>query len=310
MSLSDEYLEGLVRRAASVRDEELDAASEAEASRALFEEIVGTVPSSAEPGGSRSMRRSPRHRIGRRVAVIAVAAATAIAATTLTVGGRSTIEVRAADAVANPAKVSRQLRAQGIQADVLVVPGSLPGTWWHLFFAPEAEVDELTWARLQAQVGTRVSGLPNEEIVDGGVSIRHSETLELPKGLRGPLTIVAARAPAPGEKVAGSPHTNELAPTGAFWCLGLERMAPEDAGRALEELGYDVLWFWGTESEVGEPPKGSAIVWAWFRTPKLVDVRLAPVRVADAHRKDPDTQTSNDPPAWAPHCDGPRDGGP
>jgi hypothetical protein len=255
-----------------------------------------------------SRRSSTRARI-RRNGAVAVVAATVVLATSVIVGGRTTIDVHGGDALADPDRVLADLRDAGIQARITAVPVDRPmaGTWWHLYFAPGVMVDELAWAKLKAQVGVGVPQLP-EEIRDAGRGIYHHETLELPRNLPGPVTLVVGRERRPGE--AEAPMDNELAPNGAFWCLHLEEMQPEQAGRVLEDLGYEVVWVYetfetpqGESRSVDEPPSGSGITTARFRSPSVVDVRLAPQAVLDELRLGEGTLPDGaDAPSWAPEC--------
>ena len=254
---------------------------------------------------------SPAPRIIRRTLSVAVAAALLVVATSILVASQDTISVSATDAIANPNEVTQNLRDAGIEAKILVVPvpPSAAGTWWSLSFSPGVQVGDLVWAKLKAQVGVGVAGLP-EEILDRGRGVFHQEVLELPRNLEGPLTIVVGRAARPGETPA--PMDNELAPTGAFWCLGLENQPPERSGRMLEGMGYEVVWVYetfedpgGEGSEVDAPPRGSGITTAFFRAPDVVDIRLAPEAEIERLRLDAGTPTrGSDVPVWAPECGG------
>lgn len=260
-----------------------------------------------ERAGQLHDRPRPSRRKVRQYAVTALAAVVALVIATTIAVGDDTVHVRAADAVADPQAVARELRAIGIEAEILVVPVPrvVAGTWWHLYFAPGVDVDHLEWAKLKAQVGQGVLGFP-EETSDRGAGIYHAEVLELPADLPGPVTLVAGRAAQEGEPIATT--FDELAPVGAFYCLHLERMAPEEAGRELAALGYRVIWVYETHAEshpVAEPPKGSAITSAGFRTPEVVDVRLASTEQAAEIRNIMGTPNSNSIiPAWAPSCIG------
>lgn len=255
-------------------------------------------------------RRTRSPRIVRRTVGVAIAAASLVVATTVLVASRDTIAVRAADAIADPAEESQDLRDAGIEARILVVPvpPSAAGTWWSLSFSPGVYVDDPVWARLKAQVGVGVAGLP-EEVLDRGRGVFHHEVLELPRNLEGPLTLAVGRAARPGE--AEAPMDNELAPNGAFWCLGLQNMPADRAGRTLEDMGYEVVWVYKTfEAPGGEghkveaPPPGSGITTAFFRAPDVVDVRLAPEAEVEWLRLQAGTPTQGSRvPPWAPACE-------
>ena len=256
-------------------------------------------------------RRSTSPRIVRRGIGVAIAAAWLVVATTVLVASQDTISVSATDAIANPAEVTQDLRDAGIEARILIVPvpPSAAGTWWSISFSPGVHVDDLVWAKLKAQVGVAVAGLP-EEILDRGRGVFHHEVLELPRNLEGPLTLVVGRAARPGETEA--PMDNELAPNGTFWCLGLEDLPPERSGRMLEGMGYEVVWVYetfegpgGEGSEVDAPPQGSGITTAFFRAPDVVDIRLAPEAQVERLRLAAGTPIpGDDVPGWAPRCEG------
>ncbi len=216
--------------------------------------------------------------------------------------------------------MEQQLRTQGVEARILVVPvpASVAGTWWDLYFAPGARVDPEEWSGLLAQVGQGVDpGLPPDvydRILNAGRNVYHHEIIGIPRDVHGPLTLIAGRAPRPGESL--SALGGELSPIGAFWCMGLERMDPVDAERAVEGLGYSVRWhydpdpFAGVGVDPGDryvdaPPPGSALVDAWFLGPDRVQMELVPADKADAVRSEAGTPTpGSTPPAWAPDCSG------
>ena len=262
-----------------------------------------------EDPGARPIPMPPRAGpAGRRLASMTLAAALVIT-TAVMVSGRSTIEVSAADALADPEEVARELREAGIGATILVVPvpRSAAGTWWHLFFAPGTPVEEDVWAGLKAQVGVAVAGLPEEQR-DAGRGIFHRDVLELPRNLGGPVTLVAGRARQPGEQEA--PMDNELAPDGAFWCLHLEQRTPGQAGVMLEGMGYDVVWILDTFDAPGgnsrivqTPPEDFAVVIASFSRPQVIRLHLASLREAERLRRQVGTPTGDTPiPDWAPEC--------
>jgi hypothetical protein len=255
-------------------------------------------------GRERPRRTRSRRRI-RRAGAVALVAAGVVAATTIGVGGDDSIRVRASDAAADPEAVARELQAEGIDARILVVPVEHFETpvWWHLWFAPGVQVDRLAWARLKAQVGVGVIGLPDEEL-DHGNGVQHRTELVLPRGLPGPVTLVVGRVARPGEPLGAM--DNELAPDGAFWCLQLDRMPPEQAIRAVKGLGYDVVLVLDTPARSDELeglPPSARLTAAWFRSPKLVDLRFATEHV-DEYRSAEGTPNEGDPvPPWSPPCD-------
>lgn len=267
-------------------------------------------------------RRRPRRRTVVRAGALAVAAlvGAVIAANTLAVG-TDTIQVSAADAVRDPAAVEQQLRDQGVEATILVVPvpDVVANAWWHLYFAPGAAVSCQDWVRLMAQVGTGenpscFSPEVYDKLIDHGNGVRHMPVLDIPKDVHGPMTLVAGRATEPGEETGWPSLGGELSPDGAFYCLGLERMDPAVAGQALTDLGYDVRWHYNPQPFAGvgvdpgdryvdAPPEGSALVDVWLFTPDRVIVELVPAELADAARPQYGTPTSDwTPPSWAPSC--------
>ncbi len=263
-----------------------------------------------ERDSPRIPRRPTSPRIVRRTIGVAVAAAFLVVATTVLVASQNAIEVRATDAIDDPAEVTQDLRDAGIEARILIVPvpPSAAGTWWSLSFSPGTQVDDLAWAKLKAQVGVGVAGLP-EEIRDRGRGVFHHEVLELPRNLGGPVTLSVGRAERPGE--AEAPMDNELAPNGAFWCLDLHTMPADRAGRLLEDMGYEVVWVYqtfegpgGEGRQVDTPPQGSGITTAFFRAPDVVDIRLAPEADVERLRVQAGTPTQgSNVPAWAPACE-------
>ncbi|MDP9343722.1 MAG: hypothetical protein M3Q23_16850 [Actinomycetota bacterium] len=288
----------------------------------LLEAVEDRASSAA--GGASSPGRGPRvrRRIVVRAATLAVAAVVgAVVAANTLAAGADTVQVRATDAIRDPVSVEQQLREQGVDATILVVPvpADVAGTWWDLYFAPRTNVDPEEWSRLLAQVGEGIDpGLPPDvydQILDRGRNVYHHEVLDIPKDVHGPLTLIAGRAQRPGESLTGL--GGELSPAGAFWCMGLERLDPSDAGRAIQGLGYGVRFYYNPQplapvgvdpagdGYVDSPPPGSAITDAWFATPTEVVVDLVPADQADAVRAETGTPTpGSTPPPWGPDCKG------
>jgi hypothetical protein len=180
-------------------------------------------------GIGRRSRRAPR----RRLLLVAAAALLAMVVP-LGVnllgdrGGRAlaisdqggTITVRLLDARADPARLTSELRAAGIDAEVRSVPVP-PG-----------------------QAGTWVAALGPPEL--GGRLERAGAVLRLPAATAGRIELVIGRPARPGERyaaVAGQPSTPAPGLGGLrLGCLlGLDAPA---AGRQLARHGVRVAWRW------------------------------------------------------------------
>lgn len=228
--------------------------------------------------------------------------------------GDDTLTVDAARAAADPEAVERELQAAGIEADVRAVPTEpfFRGKWVWLHFPPGVDVDPETFALLQSYVGMLDMAWPAVEERCPKGACERTAILELPRDVPGPIVLIAGRAPLPGEggweNLGGE---NELAPTGALYCYGLEGLAPAQAGRRLVDLGYRVIWrydavdtFMGSEFP-DRPPPGTGIVHAWFRGPNVVDVSLVrDEHVAQQRRSvgTPVTPEDREGLTWAPSC--------
>jgi hypothetical protein len=252
----------------------------------------------------------------------------ALLAATLVVGGwvvsssvigDTTIEVDAAAAAEDPQVVERELREAGIDAEVRAVPVGDPffrGKWLWLHFPPDVDIDPDTFALLQSYVRMIDMSAPSvEERCPRGVGCERTAILELPRGIPGPIVLIAGRAPRAGEEGwQNVDPMNELAPTGALYCFRLEERRAAQAGRRLEELGYRVIWRYSPVDVVSfmepieyldRPPPGTGIVYAWFGGPKVVDVGLVrATHVAEQRRLAGTPVTPEDRPklTWAPDC--------
>jgi hypothetical protein len=231
------------------------------------------------------------------------------------VGGDDTIKVDAAAAIEDPQAVERELREAGIDAEVRAVPTdpSLRGKWFWLHFPPGVDIDPETFALLQSYVGALDMGWSAvQKRCPKGVGCERTPILELPQDVPGPIVLIAGRAPLPGEKgwdnIEGD---NELAPTGALYCLRLEELSPAEAGRRLEDLGYRVDWryaegdpFWAPGGFPDSPPPGTGVVYAWFLGPNAVEVSVVPDELVDRVRDGVGTPvTAADRSLeWAPDC--------
>ena len=141
--------------------------------------------------------------------------------------------------------------------------------------------------------------------------------MSIPKGFAGPVTLVVSRAVEPEDAPwsRGFDFSNELAPTGLFYCLNLTSMPPASAGAVLEGLGYQVRWYYSTstgnaeglaghDDTVDAPPPGSRVYGAELETPGIVDVGLAADADVPGLRQNDGTPDTSEPPvpSWAPDC--------
>lgn len=209
----------------------------------------------------------------------------------------------------DPAAVERTLRGAGIDADVVEVPLTATadhewqGVWWWVNVDKPSGLTEDDFARLRDQTGLLLS--PNVDSADFG----NTTELELPKGLPGHVTLFVGREAEPGIfTVDAYDRMNELAPTGSFYCLGLDPRHPEALGEALTQLGYRVTWTFEDLAKnegrvVQAPPARTVVTWAWLRTPTLVDARISPQGPdAQAYQDAEGTFLPDETPPWAPPC--------
>lgn len=224
----------------------------------------------------------------------------------IAIGRRDVVTVSGIDALRDSAVVERTLRDAGIDADIVQVP--LPatadhewrGVWWWVSVDRPSGLTEDDFARLRDQTGLLLS--PD---VEGG----NTTELQLPKGLPGHVTLFVGREAEPGAfTVDAYDRINELAPTGSFYCLGLDPRDPQALGEALTQLGYGVAWtledLAKNESRVVEaPPAETVVTWAWLRAPRLVDARISRDGPdAQAYRDAEGTFLPDETPPWAPEC--------
>ncbi|HVF52358.1 MAG TPA: hypothetical protein VNC78_02000 [Actinomycetota bacterium] len=280
--------------------------ADSDAGRALFSRIE------AHLGQVRPAPRQPRWRRPTvTIPIFVVLSATGLLFASA-IAGDKVINVAAEEALFNPAAVERELAAQGIQAQVQVVPVNdfLVGKWFHLYFHPRAQVDDETFHLLQSYVGV-INGA-SESVLERcpiGDCARTS-LLEIPGSVKGPMTLVVGRQPQPGEEYWAEEidWDNELAPSGALYCLRLEDKTPTEAGPLLRNLGYEIIWVHEadkTSSEVASPPAGSMITFAFFRGPDVVDVRTAEPAMAERYKAAGGTPSQEHPRSsapWAPDC--------
>ena len=266
----------------------------------MFQEIVSS---------ERTRRRASR----RPLLLVALLGAIAIGLLLLTsaLAGDRTIDIHAAEALRDPEGLERRLAREGIDAEIQVAPSDdLAGKWFHLYMHPGAELDDETHWLLQSYVGHIHAGYESvmERCPLGGCS--RTDLLELPVKVKGPMTLVVAREPAPGEEYWAKhiDWTNELAPTGAFYCERLEEKGPAEVEELLTALGYDVVWVHDTADtgeEVAFPPAGAEITFAFFRDADTVDVRTAAPEDVERFSANAGTPSEQHPrlsATWAPAC--------
>jgi hypothetical protein len=249
------------RAADPVRDDAFEGWTLAPDGRATFRQIVETPPAVRQhaPAPARTIRRRPA------VLVAAVAAATLIAVLmpVATDGPSGTaiaserrdgmIYLKVTDASADPEAMTRDLRAAGIDGEVVTIPvvPSYVGRWI------EAEYDSRRTAVLES---------PITEQAGAGV-----EVLEIPADFSTWIRLKVGRPAEAGETYAENAGANELRADGALTCLGLEDMAPPEARDLLAGYGYETSWAYNQSTHADPPPTGE-IYAAWFAGP--TDLRM------------------------------------
>ena len=254
----------------------------------------------AVPKRRRPVWRRPGTRAGAFVVVTASLLAFASA-----IAGDRVIVVDAADALQNPAAVEARLAEEGIVADVYSVPveGFLVGKWFHLYLDPAVEIDEGTFALLKSYVGEIDMG--HEQVAERCPlgDCERTSILEIPGDVKGPMTLVAGRAAEPGEEywAKNLDWGNELAPSGALYCLALEEKSLEEAARILEAEGYLVEWTYDPphtsgggqpSGSVDEPPAGTGITIAYSFEPGVINLRVSPAEEVERFRRSGGTPTA------------------
>ena len=268
----------------------------------MFERIVAEPP------------RAVKTRLWRRP-LVAIPAFVALSAAALVlstaVAGEKIIEVHAQDALSDPRGLEQELARQGVDAHIVSVPSrDLAGKWYHLYLAPNTDIDDETYWLLQSYVGLIDYRYPSvQEHCPIGDCPRTS-LLEIPARVHGPITLVVGRTPTASEQGywTDSFGMNELAPTGALYCYRLEERTPAEAERILHALGYDVSWDYETDNasnKVGSPPPESVVSFAWFKGPNEVEVVTSSPKDATSYKESEGTPTENHPrdsAPWAASC--------
>lgn len=256
---------------------------------ALLPMLVAVVTERALlPGAQPLAAGSDRRIFRRRYLVVAAAAATALALVIPVMtddplrgalaidrhGDR--IHVSVEDAAADPEAMTNDLRAEGLPARVEVIPvsSSLEGKW----------VDIVNDNLAAGYNDPRISSIFRQ-------ITRQPKVLKIPADFSTPFTLVVGRPAAPGER-----YENALAHDvdGAYACLGLAGLTPEEVDEKLTSQGYEAVWYYEHSdmpySEiVEEPPAGKTVFGAEFLGPTTVGVHAADPdsdQVREASRSD------------------------
>jgi hypothetical protein len=224
-----------------------------------------SVPESPPTEGKRSWLR-------RRW--IAVAAATFLATAAIVLvpalsddllGGALAIErhgdvlrVWVKDAAADPQAMTNDLRASGIDAEVVSVP-AVPndvGRW----IEAEYDVREATGLFSHSKGGIEPISIQ---------VARNVKVLRIPAEFSTWIRLAVGRPAEPGEDYVEGGGQNELMENGALECLGLDEMSPSRAEKVLARFDYELIWAYDEVSH-SEPPATGRIYWAWFQSPDVL----------------------------------------
>lgn len=224
-----------------------------------------------------------RRRGRRRRSVLLVAAAALLVIATGSLGGRlvgrgERVSIDALEALEDPDAVVADLRRSGIDARILSVPigpgsNERPSVWVDVGYDNPHPATQGAW--FETWWGRRV--------------------LSIPKDIEGTVSLFVGREVDDGEAPAPSILDNEIGPTGEFWCMALETMDPADATTKLENLGYQVTWWWHlptNEQGIGEAwvidelPKDATLTRVGHsNAPDEVSFQLMDVRFAEKERQ-------------------------
>lgn len=173
-----------------------------------------------------------------------------------------TIYASVEDAAADPEAMTNDLRAEGLPAQVEVIPvsPSLEGNW----------IDIVNDNLDAGYNDPRISEIFSQ-------MTRRPRVLEIPADFSTPFTLVVGRPAEPGERYQTA---LALDVDGAYHCLGLAGMTPEEAHEQLTSQGYEPVWYYEHSempySEIVEdPPSGKTIFGAEFLGPTTVGVHTA-----------------------------------
>lgn len=267
--------------------------------------LTRIVSAAAEKGDSPERRLRPRWQRPTTTIPLLVALSASALLFASAVAGDRTITVNAADALENPAAVERRLAEEGIRANIEMVPTgpALVGKWFHLYLDPKAEIDPETFALLESYVGEIDYGYEKVAARCDAGKCERTALLEIPGTVNVPITLVVGRPARRGETywAQNIDWANELAPSGALYCMRLENLPFDEVERRLTAAGYDVRWTYdprdtdaaGEESRrVASPPPGTAVTTAYIFEPGVVDLRVSPDQDVDRYRKMMGTPTA------------------
>ena len=203
----------------------------------------------ARPSGARSQPHRTRILLPMSVLVALVASLVIIGgpgdlgtpAFAVTSAPNGMVSIRVVSTVASADQMNRQLASQGIPVSIQTAPSTpdLVGTW--------------VAAQLSQDVPTAIA-----DSVDSQTQ-GYATTIELPRDIRGIVTLTVGRSPRPGETIVAAGLRNILAPGGALACQGLATTTPTQTASALSRLGYEVdFWTMGSplalSDRVAQPP--------------------------------------------------------
>lgn len=168
------------------------------------------------------------------------------------------IHVRVKDAAADPQAMTNDLRAAGIDAEVVTVP-AVPnevGRWI------ESEYDIREAPGLFSHSKGGVEPITNQVA-------RDVKVLQIPEDFSTWIRLKVGRPAEPGEDYVEGGGQNELLKGGALDCLGLDELTPPQAEAVLARYDYELVWAYGQGSH-SEPPVTGKIYWAWFQRPDVL----------------------------------------
>lgn len=175
------------------------------------------------------------------------------------------VHVSVKDASADPEAMTNDLRALGLPAhvEVVAVSKSLEGSW----------VDFVN--------DNAAAGFNDPRIVDLFRQLEdRPAVLKIPIDFSTPFILVVGRPAEAGETYHIAASTDV---EGAYQCLGLAGMTPDEAQEAIAAKGYEALWYYEhsdmpyTEA-LEEVPSDKVIVGAEFIGPTTVIVNTADPR--------------------------------